>query len=351
MSKETQEWLNTMTLKGYAETDGHAWHDDPALRAELGVADNHYPGPIPVADVIRRLFNWEPLEGNLVTTAVTDAGTYTWTDETRKTIIRPAGALGADDTGGILGIGKLTYLPHSYSGWLLGGLSNLVGDTLGVGSAGLLEMGAKAWVQIRTPETMHTPQGFDFRPYLLAATSMDGSLATTLKPVAEAVVCDNTMSIALGEAGVQVRIKHTSGSALRITEARQVLGIMAQTADAFAAEIASWCDVKVTPYHLDQILGALAPLPADLTGVSARAITMATTKREVLTNLYRTDPRVAPWAGTGWGVIQAVNTYEHWEKNVRGDRGERNMLRTIEGDFDKVDASTVAVLNRVLQLV
>ena len=179
---------------------------------------------------------------------------------------------------------------------------------------------------------------------------MDGSLATTIKPVAQAVVCDNTMNIALGEAGAQVRVKHTSGSALRITEARQVLGILAQTADAFAAEIASWCDVKVTPYHFEKIVTALVPLDEKANN-SARAITMATTKREQLTSLYRTDPRVAPWAGTCWGVIQAVNTYEHLEKNVRGDRGERNMLRTIEGDFDKVDASTVAVLNRVLALV
>ena len=170
MSKETMDWLNTQTLKGYTEIDGFAWHNDAALRAELGVADNHYPGPIPVGDVIARLFNWEPLEGNVQTTAVTDDGTYTWTDETRKTIIRPQGALNPQDAGGVLGIAKLTYLPHSYSGWLLGGLSNLVGDTLGVGSAGLLELGAKAWVQIRTPETLHTPQGFDFRPYILAAT-------------------------------------------------------------------------------------------------------------------------------------------------------------------------------------
>src|SRR4051794_22090519 len=62
------------------------------------------------------------------------------------------------------------------------------------------------------------------------------------------------------------------------------------------------------------------------------ALTMADRKRDTLQRLYRHDSRVAPWAGTAHGVVQATNTYAHHEAIVRGaDRAERNMLKTITG--------------------
>ena len=60
-------------------------------------------------------------------------------------------------------------------------------------------------------------------------------------------------------------------------------------------------------------------------------------------------PRVSPWAGTAHGVLQAVNTFEHHEGIIRGTRRpERNMLRTITGDFAKLDRNTLSTLNQVL---
>lgn len=59
--------------------------------------------------------------------------------------------------------------------------------------------------------------------------------------------------------------------------------------------------------------------------------------------------RVEPWAGTAYGVIQAVNTFEHHERTVRGaERAERNMLRTVTGDFGDVDRTSWRQLTTVL---
>ena len=56
MSRETLQHLNTNTLIGNTDARGHAWH----YRAEeQGDETNHYPGPIPVEDVQRRLFCWQ----------------------------------------------------------------------------------------------------------------------------------------------------------------------------------------------------------------------------------------------------------------------------------------------------
>jgi hypothetical protein len=83
--------------------------------------------------------------------------------------------------------------------------------------------------------------------------------------------------------------------------------------------------------------------------LTGRSLTMADKKRDTLNRLYRHDPRVAPWAGTAHGVLQAINTFEHYEATVRGaSRSERNMLRTINGDFGQLDRATWNTLERVL---
>ncbi len=55
MSRETLQWLNTNTLIGCTDKRGHAWHW--RAQEQNGIA-NHYPGPIPIADVQQRLFAW-----------------------------------------------------------------------------------------------------------------------------------------------------------------------------------------------------------------------------------------------------------------------------------------------------
>ena len=68
-----------------------------------------------------------------------------------------------------LGAFKDGYEPHGYNEWLVSVLSNILGDTLVVSSAGLLQMGAQAWVEASFPETMHDEMTrFDYRPYLLS---------------------------------------------------------------------------------------------------------------------------------------------------------------------------------------
>ena len=115
----------------------------------------------------------------------------------------------------------------------------------------------------------------------------------------------------------------------------------------FAREVAALCQTKIPDHAWTAFLDAYVPLQ-DRFGesLSTRSLSLAEKKRGKLQRLYRYDARVEPWAGTAHGVIQAVNAYEHHENTVRGtDRAERNMLRTISGDFAKVDAKAWEVCN------
>lgn len=356
MSKETLEHLNLNTLIGNTDQRGTAWH----YRAELqGGESNHYPGPIPVPDVRRRLFQWTAESRRLAVETPATVTTMTHLNPDgypmRWAIVADRQAIcRSDDTRGTpMGIFKPGYLMHQYEEWLLTTVANILDDTLSISSAGLLRDGAIAWVEVSVPETITTPEGFDFRPNLLATTSHDGSIATTFKRTITATVCDNTRAMALAEKGQTYKVKHSRNSAMRLAEARDALVMVHTMADDFAAEIRNLTHTTVTPTTWNRFLNAIAPLSGpDGTPLTGRSLTVARNKQEALDDLYQFDHRAAPWRGTALGVMQAVNTYEHHKATIRGTtRAERNMLRTVTGDYDALDHHTWTTLTKVLQTV
>lgn len=346
MSRETIAWLNTSTLIGFTDKRGRAWH----YRAnEQGAEPNHYPGAIPVEDVRRRLFDWQVIEGDVKSSAVilTPEGVTSIeiADPSRKTMLRPPGAFGDEDPGAILGVFKLGFNAHQYAEWLLDEVAKIIDQGLDVSSAGLLKQGAIGWVEISVPDTITTPEGVTFRPNLLAGTSFDGSLATTYTRTVQNTVCDNTMAVALGEAGQKIKVKHSRNSNLKLTEVRDALAIVHTIADDFAEQVAQLTNIAVSEGDWSKFLDEIAPMPED----KGRSMTMAENKRASLNKLWFHDQRVAPWAGTAFGVVQAMNTFTHHEGIVRGaDRAERNMLRAVTGGVDKLDGETLDTLGRVL---
>ncbi|MFE6222996.1 DUF932 domain-containing protein [Streptomyces sp. NPDC057854] len=328
MSRETLEWLSNNTLIGFTEKRGHAWHHRAG-------DDNTYADAIPVEHVHKRLFSWTAEERPLY---VGGSGPYpkNWAEEVsgRKAIVR-------SDTGDVMGIFRDGYQPHQYGEWLLDNVASILDADLQVGSAGLLRGGAVAWVSVEMPDTVETPEGVEFRPFLLACTSFDGSIATTYKEVVTSVVCDNTMSAALREDGATVKVRHSSQSLTRIQSVRDALGIVHKISEDFQAEVSRLTAVQVDDVMWERIVKELVPMPDDPVQ-SKRAATMATTKREVMMRLWRHDERVAPWAGTAFGAWQAFNTYGQHEGIVRGmSRQERNMLNAVNGTIEKSDAETV----------
>lgn len=350
MSQETAQWLNNNVLIGFTQKRGTAWH---YRASEQGTEPNHYPLAIPVADVQRRLFHWHAVEARTF---------YEFTPETpepgqislfnpdgsmtnvrrseKKTIIR-------SDTGAELGAFKEGYKPHQYDEWLLGNVASILDDDLSVSSAGLLKGGGVAWVEVSVPDTITTPEGVAFRPNLVAATSFNGSLATTFKPTIQATVCDNTLSVALAEKGSPtVKVRHSRNSLDKIGSVREALGIVYSTADDFSAQVAELCKTKITEAQFEFLVDSIAPLPKQGDAKTTRAITLAENKRDELYRLWSNDERCNQWRNSAFGAWQVLNTYGHHSLNVRGmSRPERNMLNAING---KTEASDVQALELIL---
>lgn len=334
MSRETMEWLNLYTLIGYTDKlDRMAWH----YRRELqGVESNHYSGPIPVDDVLRRLFNFTVEETPIFVRK--PSGEYVEVPD-RKAMIR-------DDNGIVLGLFKSGYRGHQYQEWLLENVATILDDELGIGSAGLLRNGGQAWVSVEVPDNIVTPEGVEFRPNLIATTSFDGTIATTFKRVRTDVVCDNTREMAMAEDGQQFKVKHTKYSGYKIHDAREALQIVHSMSDEFSDEIARLCAWKVTEADFLKHMQLMIPVNDELSKV---AMTKAENKRAEIINLYNFDERVAPWKGTAFGVSAAYNTWRLHKATVRKGvpRHVRNMENLVNGKLATEDAQVLEVLASV----
>jgi phage/plasmid-like protein (TIGR03299 family) len=364
MSKETLTWLNQNVLIGNTDKRGHAWH---YKASEQGGEPNHYPGFIPVHDVERRLFAFDPVAApaaflkpitpadfplhkatgghpdNVIKVA-SDAGVQYYrvvVDEEHQAIVDP-------DNDIAFQYPTTDYRIHNYREWLLKNVATVLDADLGITSAGLLRRRAQAWVEISVPENIETPEGVVFRPLILAWTSLDSTLATNYGRRINETVCDNTLHARIGEPGETVSFRHTAGSLDRVGEVRAALGIIYDAADTFSQQVHELCSVKVTDRQWQKVLDALCPTD----GKEGRGLSIVTNKREKLGSLYTSDPRCAPWKGTKFGVVQTANTFNLHHATIRnthgGARAERNQLKIISGQVDKVDQYVAAIVDEVV---
>ena len=368
MSAETLQWLNENTLIGLTSKRGHAWHYDPSLQVE-GQLSNHYTHFIPVEDVVNRLFNFEAEEApaaylrlarvwadgekpaDVIATVNHNGVNFdVWIDAEHKALVP------GDEDGLVWAYQNADWAKHSYRTWLLDNVAQILdtnsGD-LGISSAGLLRRRAQAWVEVSIPENIETPEGVTFRPNLACGTSYDSSLATFYKRTVGLIVCDNTLAARLREDGAEIRIKHTSGSAVRIGEARDALQILFQAADEFSNQIRELCATSVTEKQWQSVLDSLFPLKDENGDAKkGRSLTIVENRRSKVDTLYHFDPRCAPWVNTAFGVLQTANTWRLHEATIRnttgGGRFERNQINTLNGALDRWDNHVADVLEGVL---
>jgi phage/plasmid-like protein (TIGR03299 family) len=335
MSAETIEWLQQNTLIGFTDKRGAAWHGREA-------DDNHFAGAVP-RDEALRLLSYPVESGAVTVTILTADGVLSIEAPDRQAIVRV-------DTQTVLGLFKMGYKMHQPREWLLEALEILLDGALEIGSVVVLKGGAVAAVQVELPETRIAQGGrgaepVAHRPFLTAATSFDGSLATTYGVGTQVVVCDNTLAVALRSFDSVQKIRHTSQSLNRVGEIRQNLGlIVEQVGDAFDDQVRTLTEQYVTDARFAEIVAAYTGVEKAKEG---RSKTIATNKQTALLDLWRRDERVAPWKNSAYGVLAAFNTADHHVFGAEKSRVERNQMKAITGDRDQFDSNVLRLLATV----
>jgi phage/plasmid-like protein (TIGR03299 family) len=352
MSAETSGWLNRMTLIGNTLKRGMAWH----WRAEdQGEESNHYEGFVPVEDVKRRLFNFEAVSKPVY--AKNSDGTFK--------VIDGKQAITHSNNGEVFGVVSNRYQIHQYEDVLLKNLEAILdSNELGIDSAGLLQKGSRAWVQISVPENLSSTSGFEFRPTLIATTSHDGMRQTQYLRCLQAVVCDNTLQLALNEnADHKVKIRHNRSAQLNdLGNLREALEIVYSAGSDMMEELEKLSSWAVTDNQFDALVKDLFPINmVELTmkDESGKTIIVPSStqdtrsagkqnpKRDLLNGLWRTDPRVLPWKNTALGVIQATTTFHQHLSGSDKNRYNRNYTRLVSNQQAEYDKMVLAKLELV----
>lgn len=116
---------------------------------------------------------------------------------------------------------------------VLGFFEDLIkGNGFTMETAGSLRGGRRIWALVRVGEDATVIDGDKVRPYLLLATSYDGSMATTAQFTSIRVVCNNTLTAAVGDRDEpRVRISHMAK--FDATTVRQQLSIAVSSWEKF----------------------------------------------------------------------------------------------------------------------
>ena len=361
-SKQDVEELNSFTLIGCTDERGSAWHRRDDLMRN---GNNHFPGLIPLEIVSERLFNWLPQRADVAyllpySMPRDDAGNIVYED--RDDVVTIDGHLFRvvktqqdrigvlrDDDDYDLGVFKSGATHPPYNVTLIERAERLVGTELGISTAGCLQRGARAWVEFSMKETFFdSKSGFGYRPNLVVADSMDGSISLTNALTVEATVCMNTLRRNLLEAsgkGAITRRKHTSGILDGLDSERDVLGIIEQVDAEFTADLHRLLEMPVTREQQIEVLDIIVPLTADMT---PRSKVLAENKRDSILAMGK-DPMVEPWIGNAFGEVQRYNTWQHWNAPTKGTgQWERNTWRRIMGKAAESDLTVVNALEKVL---
>lgn len=328
---------STATLAGFM--NGRRW---------IGHADERhtFDGAVPRQAALDML-SFPVGEGVVKSTILTPDGVLEVEDPTRKSIVRL-------DTMDTFGIFKQGYKLHNYGEWLVDNVDLLLDGGLEIGTVALTKGGARALLQAELPDSRAAEapgaEPVPHRPHITAATSMDGSIATTYGVGTRVLICENELSLAGYRSLVKdfssfTKIRHSSNSLARIGQVRESLGLVVEEiGDAFDKQFRELVSQYVSDAKWDEVVRSYTGVDKAKEG---RSKTMAQGKVDALNTLWREDERAAPWKNSAYGVLAAFNTAQHHVFGSDKGRTERNQDRIIQDEWQKFDGNVLSMLASV----
>lgn len=188
-------------------------------------------------------------------------------------------------------------------------------------TAGVLREGRKFWALARTGQSA-TLKGRDkVNGYLLLATACDGTLATTAQFTSVRVVCNNTLSIALGNASGAIKVPHRSQFDPDVV--KRQLGITVSCWDGFAARMKALVERPVDPESVEVLLRRVLTYAAP----EGKAAVVNEQALANVRSLYEGGGRGALMAssrGTAWGLLNSVTEFIDHHRRARSDDHRRD---------------------------
>lgn len=241
---------------------------------------------------------------------------------THKAIVRR-------DTKAVLGVVGRRYKPvqnEEAFEWCDG----LVGSRLAMyETAGSIRQGAVVWALLRLPGELRIANTDDIvKPFILCVNSHDGSVAFRALNTTVRVVCANTLTLALRNAGPDsIAVKHTDSIHDRLADAQEVLGLAVAEHRRFELHMNALVRRKFRKRDFETFLDTvLGPASRQVAEGDEPELTGA--RQQVMANFDHDLQRIKGIEHTAWAAYNAVSQYVDWERPSRGAPGrERDERR------------------------
>lgn len=185
-------------------------------------------------------------------------------------------------------------------------------------TAGVLKEGRKFWALAKTGQSVSLKGRDRVNGYLLLATACDGTLATTAQFTSIRVVCNNTLTIALGDSSGAIKVGHRSQ--FDAAAVKRQLGIQVAAWDSFMARIKALAECKVSDAAAEAFFRKILTYPtsspeASMIGLNERGL-------KAVQGLYAGQGKganLASASGSAWGALNSVTEYVDHHRRARSD--------------------------------
>lgn len=190
-------------------------------------------------------------------------------------------------------------------------------------AAGTLFGGKRYWAIADLGLDAQVVDGDKITGHLLLTSSADGSLATTAKFTSTRVVCNNTLTVAMGEKSLRNVIKVSHARKFDAKEVKVDLGLLHSTWGGFIENLKTLSNKKMEDDAAKMFFAKLiAPKEFDIDNTD---LLLAQRSVDQLMSLFKTGTGAEMSAGTRWGALNAVTElYTHGGQRKRDASNQFN---------------------------
>ena len=210
---------------------------------------------------------------------------------------------------------------------------NAVADESGAvfETAGSIDNGKKVFMTMKMPEGLQIGGVDAIDLYLMAWNTHDGTSSFNVLVTPIRVVCQNTLTAAIGQAKSTFTLRHTPRVDSKIQAARETLQLTWKYTESFEALANNLLGQKMTDKEFYSLVENVFPIDDP---ESPRAVTMAETARGTLNGLWKA-PTQANISNTKWAAYNAFTEYSDWAKPVRDKNPDTaRAIRIVTGAGD-----------------
>lgn len=188
-------------------------------------------------------------------------------------------------------------------------------------TAGSLDGGKRIWALAKVHDGATVVNQDLVKPYVLLATSYDGTMATTARFTTVRVVCQNTLSAADRQGGEAIRIAHSQD--FDASKVRVDLGIVHNAFEVFMHNAKLLASKQVNATFATAFLKQLLPAPVK-TFISASGQRVVTPQPIEDSRAYKAimalfdgealGHGLQESTGTAWGLLNACTQYVDWQR-------------------------------------